>query len=351
MKFVERTYGEVIRPGDIYILGADIGGTNSNFGFFAIRKPGIIELVLSVHAKSQTVDGFSLLVRDVLDVVRAKYNITVKKACFAAAGVVSEARDFVKPTNLSWSIDAQDMVLKTDLEAVYLVNDFEIIGYGADLLPKISLVQVNRGGTARRRANRAILGAGTGLGKCILVWNDTLNRYVPCSSEGGHADFAVQTALDLELVDFIQSTENRPCNISWEDVLSGQGIKRIHAFFTEYEAKGAQGHHDRVHPDFIFNNRNHDPACHKTFELYAQLYARCAKNLALDALALNGVYIAGGIAAKNLAMFDLPLFMDEFVNCGKQARLLQQVPIFVIADYNVSLYGAAQYLVLEGIVG
>jgi glucokinase len=46
-------------------------------------------------------------------------------------------------------------------------------------------------------------------------------------------------------------------------------------------------------------------------------------------------------------MFKLPCFMEEFINCGKLAHLLQRIPIHVITDYNVSLYGAAEYFLLE----
>ncbi len=164
----------------------------------------------------------------------------------------------------------------------------------------------------------------------------------------GHADFAAQSQLELDLVTFIMQHEGRICNVSWEDVLSGYGIQRIHRFFKQ-RSGGGKGGDNGPHPDEIFNARNRDEDCRKTFELYTTFYARCAKNLALDALALGGVYIAGGIAAKNLPMFELPAFMNEFVNCGKQQKLLAQVPIWVITDYNVSLYGAAAYMLLEGV--
>lgn len=347
MEFVERLYGKPITTNIAYILAADIGGTNSNFGFFCLSKHGQLDLVLSIHAKSKGVENFSDLVRDILEIGHVKYGIQVKKSCFAAAGVISENRDFVKPTNVSWSIDAQEILLKTDLEVLYLVNDFEIIGYGLDLIDKKSLVQINKG-TGRQKANRAILGAGTGLGKSILVWSNELGLYIPCASEGGHADFAAQSLRDLELMDYIKMREQLLCNISWEDLLSGQGIKRIYGFFADQQSKTSKKSHTvALHPDDIFNNRNHDTVCYSTFELYTQLYARCAKNLALDALALNGVYIAGGIASKNLAMFQLPIFMSEFVNCGKQSHLLCDIPVYVTTDYNVSLYGAAQYIVFE----
>lgn len=326
------------------IVGADIGGTNSNFGIFRLIN-GELKLLLSIHIKSKEITDFSTVVRDVLDYLKKQYAITIKKSSFAAAGVVSETKDFAKPTNLNIAIDAKEMLKKTGMDCAFVVNDFEIIGYGLDNINPNDLVQVNPNSKTRALANKAILGAGTGLGKCILIWNKDRGRYVSSASEGGHADFAAQTKLELDLITFIRQQEERTCNISWEDVLSGDGIQRIHRFFKS--KNGGEEGDKEPHPDEIFNSRNRNKNCRETFELYTTFYARCAKNFALDALALSGVYIAGGIAAKNLPMFELPAFMSEFTNCGKQQELLKQVPIWVITDYNVSLYGAATYMLVE----
>ena len=77
------------------------------------------------------------------------------------------------------------------------------------------------------------------------------------------------------------------------------------------------------------------------------MYARFAKTFALDALATGGLYIAGGIAAHNVPLFESETFINEFLSCGKQKVLLSMIPIYVIADYNVSLYGAAEFMRLE----
>lgn len=345
MEFRQQVYVDTIPTHIECLLGADIGGTNSNFGIFILLQDGALELIMSLHYKSQNVKTFVTMIQEMLLYLETQYFITIKKACIAAAGVISEDRMYVKPTNLNLEISVKDLLSATHLVCILLVNDFEIVGYGVDFIDSKDLVKVNAG-TPRIKANRAIVGAGTGLGKCILVWSSILNRYIPCQSEGGHADFCAQSDLELDLIRFIQKREHISCAISWEDVLSGRGIKRIHAFFASREHKDSE---DELAPDEIFNHRNHDVVCYKTFALYIQLYARCAKNFALDSLALNGVYIAGGIAAKNVAMFELPLFKDEFFNCGKQHELVQNIPVYVITDYNVSLYGAAKYMLLEGI--
>ena len=129
---------------------------------------------------------------------------------------------------------------------------------------------------------------------------------MPIASEGGHADFPPIQQREFDLTKYIQKYENWTCNISWEDVLSGNGIQRIyhflrHANHIDKVNKQASVHGPR--PDEIFKSRLLDHYCWETFEWYTTFYARCAKNFALDALALGGIYIAGGIAAKNLELF------------------------------------------------
>jgi len=277
----------------------------------------------------------------------------LESACFAAAGVLSECRDIVKLTNLPLTIDAQAIKKATGLACAVLANDFEVIGYGIPLVAPKDLVMTKEG-KPRLHANRAIIGAGTGLGKCMLRWDAYKERYVPCASEGGHADAAIQTKLEFDLLSFIHEHEKRTYNVSWEDLLSGHGIQRIYTFFKHRSNNlvnsnrlGANG----PLPDEIFRSRNLDDHAHATYELYATLYARCAKNFALDSLALAGIYISGGIATHNVQMFKEQAFIREFLNCGKQRELLERIPIIVIADYYVSLYGAAEFMRLENPCG
>jgi len=341
-QFKQVEYVSTIESNAQYILGADIGGTNSNFGFFRMHHDKRM-LCFSWHYKSQKITDFTHLIKNLLDQVHQKYGIVIKYACFAAAGVVIPEQDFCKPTNLSITIDSADLIANTTLVCAPILNDFAVIGYGIDLIAPKDLLQVHAG-TEYPQGNKAILGAGTGLGKSILRWLDAEKRYVPVASEGGHADCALQTHQELAVIDFIQKEEGFHCNISWEDVLSGNGIQRLYRFFSAYN-----GIHDATSlpPDEIFARRNDDKRAWQTCALYTALYARCAKNFALDSLSLGGLYIAGGIAAKNTQLFELDPFRKEFVNCGKQDQLLANMPIWVIADYNVSLYGAAQYLILE----
>lgn len=335
-----------IPKGGYGLLVGDIGGTNSNFGIAYIHDEKA-DLVLSLHIKSKEITDFAQVVKDVLDYVAETYLIRIKSACFAAAGVVTPKQNRCKPTNLSIIIDAHEIMQKTGLTCAFIVNDFEVIGYGIDHVDPKDIVTIQKG-TPFMHGNKAILGAGTGLGKAILRWVDSKDRHIPVASEGGHADFAAQTELDLQLISYIRRTEQYSCNISWEHVLSGKGIQRIYGFFNAQYAPHSMITESPYLPDEVFAHRDTNRQFRDTFDVYSLLYARCAKNWALDALALGGVYIAGGIAANNAGMFVLPHFMQEFVNCGKQRALLASMPVRVITDYHVSLYGAIEYMRLEG---
>jgi glucokinase len=310
-------------------------------------------LLCALHFKSQEVTDFSLLVLQVVTYLKERYAITIEHSCFAAAGIVPPTRDYCKPTNLSFVLKSSDICAQTGISCAVIVNDFEVIGHGiTDINPR-SLVHV-KPGTTQQKGHKAILGAGTGLGKCMLIWDDARSLYFPVPSEGGHADFPAQSQLEFDLVTYIQRKEKRKDAISWEDLLSGNGIGRIYAFFNSMNhgtVQQAQGAEVVRHPDEIFDARHIDKNSWRTFELYAHIYARCAKDYALDTLASAGVYIAGGIAAHNVPLFEQPCFIKEFLNCKKQKEFLKKVPLYVIADYNVSLYGAVEYMLSNHLCG
>jgi glucokinase len=348
----EKKYTQSIPTNTQCLLVADIGGTNSNFGVFAIKNDHL-ELAVSIHYKSKEVTDYGKIIAEIISYLDTTYKITIKQCCIAAAGIVSENRDLVNPTNLAITIDAKQIKKEARLDEVVIINDFEAVGFGVTEIAKKDLVAVNVG-TPRTHANKAIIGAGTGLGKGILGWNESQQRYIPITSEGGHADFAIQNQFELDFADYIRNTEKGACAISWEDILSGKGIIRLYNYLGTTGAYEKTAYTELIeknghHPDLIFKNHVQDPRCARAYELFSTWYARCAKNFALDSLALAGVYIAGGIAANNISLFKIPAFWHEFVNCGKQMETLTTVPVYVITDYNVSLYGAARYLLIKNI--
>ncbi len=342
LPFTERVYGKRNPASATYLVG-DIGGTNSTFAFVEEKNRKISLLVL-LQFQSRAITHFTAVVKQVLEHGQKKYHFYPAAACFAGAGVVSEKQDFCTITEFPWNIDAQDIRRKTALPSVLIINDFIGVAYGVEMISKKNLILL-KSGRARPGKPKVILGAGTGLGKAILIWNG--RKYIPLASEGGHGDAAIQTPQECALAQFIQRKYNQE-RVSWGKLVSGRGLSSMYQFLktnyapTKYSQKIKKSNYDPA----LISAWQQDRACRAAFDLFLRFYARGAKNLALDLLAFGGVYIAGGIVAKNAALFQRKAFIDEFISHKRMKPLLQQIPIYALTDYNIGLYGAAHALQL-----
>lgn len=339
-----RQYQKKILPGHS-ILAADIGGTNTVFGVFTGRAEQ--RLIITFHYESKRIANFPETVLEVLMFLRQTYEITISRACFAGAGRVSLNGSRLTLTNVPWDIDLQTIKQKTGLHSVMLINDFQAIAYALDVLPPKSILKV-KPGRAQLQRTKAVLGAGTGLGKAIL-WHDLAQqKYIACPSEGGHGELPVVNKEEFLLATFIRSKTNRQV-VEWEDILSGKGLQNIYRFFSRHNGQNMQKgnryaeeiERNGFDPVLITKHYHKDHLSRKTVDLFLTIYARCARNFALDVLAEGGVYLAGGIAAGNSHLFRKQLFRKEFCRSAKQKALLQGIPVYVVKARNAGLFGAA----------
>jgi glucokinase len=77
----------------------------------------------------------------------------------------------------------------------------------------------------------------------------------------------------------------------------------------------------------------------RAVELFAEIYGAEAGNLALRELALGGVFITGNIA-RHIVPARRDLFMTAFLQKGRMAGLLADVPVAVVTDPLVGVRGA-----------
>jgi glucokinase len=82
------------------------------------------------------------------------------------------------------------------------------------------------------------------------------------------------------------------------------------------------------------------PLCRSTLELFADLLAAEAGNLALRVLATGGVYLGGGLPRRLLPLLRRPEFVVRFREKGRLAPVLARMPVHVIVQPNVGLLGA-----------
>ncbi len=297
-------------------IAGDIGGTKT-----LLRCVEDGNALLEQRFESGAYVTFDALLTEFI----ARCTRPVDAACFAVAGPVLENRAEV--TNLRWVINAVDLAKAFGIGEIALINDFYAISLGVPLLGPNDRLSLHDG-KRRPREPIAILGAGTGLGEAVVIWSGDQWNVVP--SEGGHADFAPQDELQTHL--FLTLLE-RYGHVSWERVLSGMGLVNIFTFLGGKAADPAQ---------VAALAEAGDPLGLKTFEIFVDIYGAEAGNMALRMLARGGVYLAGGVAAKNTKFFTDGRFVSAFLRKGRFREMLQEMPIDLITDEKVGLRGAAE---------
>ena len=66
-------------------------------------------------------------------------------------------------------------------------------------------------------------------------------------------------------------------------------------------------------------------------------------------MATGGVYLGGGIAPRLVAKLTGPLFMQAFLGKGRMQPLLESIPVRVITNDKIALFGAARYALAKGV--
>ena len=357
-KFEEKVYKKNIKQDENLILVGDIGGTTSRFAVASLKDKKI-DLILSLTIESKKIKDFSKTINQVLEYLQNKYKIIIKTASIAAAGKVSKNRSVLELTNLKINLDSKIILKQTSLKTIFLLNDYEAASYGLLNLSKKDFIQINNPSIMsktkkKEKHTKVVIGAGTGLGQGILIWNHSMSggKYIACPSEGGHGDFATQNQEELDLICFIKKTKRikKEINIEWEDLVSGKGIQSIYKFLekkykpTKYSVIIKS---NKCDPVLISKYRTKDLISKKTFELFSKFYARYAKNFALSTLASGGVYIVGKIATENIDIFKNKIFLKEFINNYKLGNFLSATPLFVVTNYDLGLSGAAYFAKVE----
>lgn len=348
------------------ILAGDIGGTKTNLALYEWSN-GRVEPVrqdsfhsADYNALEDIIDEFlstsllkpapeSSLVEappdlgieaDAEAIEAAPDPIRLTGACFGVAGPVIDNR--CRTTNLPWFIDGAALAERFVIPQVRLLNDLEATAHGLLHLTADEVVVLNAGAPPKKKQALALIAAGTGLGECILYWDGA--RYRPMPSEGGHTDFAPNSDSEIELLRHLRGSY---LHVSYERIVSGPGLHAIYEFLRDTKKNEPTWLAEKI--------KVGDPAAEiaeaglkgqaeiatQALEVFASVYGAEAGNLALKALTLDGVYVAGGIAPKLLKKLQDGSFMRGFTNKGRYKRLMNQIPVKVVMNDKTALLGAA----------
>jgi glucokinase len=320
------------------ILAGDIGGTNTRLATFSSEQGPHHPLVIETFPSSKY-DSLEAIVEEFV----AKHEVEIAEATFGLAGPVLAGR--AKITNLPWMIEEQALSAALDGAPVRLLNDLNAISHAVPLLEDDDLETLNPGKRDPRGAI-AVIAPGTGLGEGFLVWDG--KRHVPSPSEGGHTDFGPTT---LEEVDLLIYLQRKYSHVSYELVCSGMGMPNIYAHlkdsgrFSEpnWLLQELDEATDRTPVIVRAAIEGEVEIAVATLERFVSVLGSEAGNLALKVLATGGVYLGGGIPPRILPQLRKEAFMQAFTRKGRFSKLLSQIPVHVIMQREVALYGAAKH--------
>jgi len=314
----------------------DIGGTNARIELLE-RLDGAFSTICEERLPSREYESLG----DLLDHFAERHPEAgdARRAGFAIAAPIHG--DVCQATNLPWRIHRRKLQDRLGLDSLRLLNDLEGAARGLPLIEAASLRKLQEG--SFERGTKALAFAGTGLGEAGLISID--EGWQPLASEGGHSSFSPRNELEVELWRFVAAETG---HVSWERILSGEGLCRIFRFLLQRSA---------IRPPAWFEEGlaigNGPPSicraglagesetARAALELFSSLYGCEAANLALKLRADGGVFLGGGLAQAMLQILEGPQFLEAFHDKGRYRSYLERLEVSVVLDQRIALLGAA----------
>lgn len=302
------------------VLAGDIGGTNSRLAIYDIGPDG---LRLRTNRTYPSAD-FGCA-EEVVDQFLRSCNSSCEVVCLGLPGPVSRETE-VRLTNLPWKVNRERIRLMTGAEQVAFINDVEASALGLEGLLAGDADCLHEG-RANPVGNRAVISVGTGLGVGGLTADGSA-----FATEAGHASFAPRVDVDFGL---LRALANEFGHVSWERLVSGPGLARIHAHVTDSNASD----HD---PREIVARSATDPGCRRSVAVFSRLLGSAVGSIALTLMATGGVYLCGGVTAPIVDRTGFEKIFESFVDKGRMRCVLERIPIYLVRDGDLALQGAAR---------
>ena len=332
------------------LLVADVGGTNTTVALLDTSGHSEYRIVEKHRVGSQEIGGLAEALFSAAETWKISLPDVATQLVVSAAGPVQDNR--AQLTNVSWPVDGNALRGKLEIP-VSVINDFTAVCYGIPVFLESApeKIELLPGSPAPRQTVpgdvMAVVGPGTGLGVGFLFRRRNSFQAIP--SEAGHMTFAPTDETSRRLQRFL---ENEGPSLGWEPFVSGRGLASILSFLTSTESDPTQealriaGLPSQERPAAVAAAADSDPICAKAVDLFVRLLGNFCSNIAVAGLPRAGLFLAGGVTIRNPEWFEDPHgFLEAFHSNYHPSlrKTLSEIPVALVRDYAISLYGAAYY--------
>lgn len=308
------------------MIVADVGGTNGRFAIANLKTFEISDISVFPCANFTTFDD---MFAAFIETLKGKIPC---KAQLAIAGEMTPRQGNL--WHFNWNISASRLEEKFNLDQVLLMNDYEAMVRSVPYLKSDDLFTVTDFDTGLKDGPFTVFGVGSGLGGSIAKPSE--GKLEVISSEIGHVSFAPTSEIQSELLAFVKKSLS---HVSNESFLSGPGLSRIYEFVV---SNGSKPYSSRS-PAQISTAAlcKADDDCIETVDIFLEILASVAGDIALSQGARGGMYISGGIVPRMVNLIDRKAFISRFNNKGPMREYVSKIPVKIIMSDMPALLGAA----------
>ena len=326
---------------DVFLLVADIGGTNIRLGHCSQESNAAISDIQGLLCGEFPTPLAAIQQYCTQQAIRPKH------VCLAIAGPVRQ--DSIALTNNHWRFHQSTLCEELHLNHLLCINDFTAQAYAAayylqhyhalnqpaptaehDNAPLCAILHANKPPACKH--NVLIIGPGTGLGvSCVSFLTHAGMRFTHViQGEGGHIGIAPHQCEDLNLLRWLWREDIPLC---YESLISGQGLENIYRFLST-EHRTAQ----EIGQAALDSHDTARDAVHIMLGYLGKIAADCC--LAFGAW--DGIVLAGGVMPKLYPLLASSPFAERLYQHTDMPVPLEGLPVYMLSEPTAGLVGAQQ---------
>ena len=248
-------------------------------------------------------------------------------------------------------LDNNIITAETGIPKVFLLNDLEAFGYGILSLKDEEYAEINNG---QKENNSPIvcLSIGTGIGQCFLAKTSNYYKFYP--AEGGFQDYSTKSAIEKDIYNYLTEVYHKP-GLNYESLLSGSSIPKIYLYLREVRKDLINKEFDDEFMNDELNRAKNvanagfnssDIIAEEAVSIWQNILGHLIGNVAVNFLPFGGIYVGGGVIAKNFAGIAQSHKITEGLYNGRPNVLhetLHQIPIYIMNSEELGINGSLNF--------